>query len=179
MRLEGVKGDTLSLSGVDLVDGTPVLDVKPYIPSYDAPRPETGPVRTAAWVDPPSLETITFSAEAEEDLLALRGTGPHAGLTADEAQFRRALEQTLAADPRPLYRWRREQSETTSADNTITGGGASTRTGRGTGGGAGGEYDVKLDGIICRCRFERDDTSGDERVVVLSLALGTKDEEGK
>ena len=25
------------MSGVDLVDGTPILDIKPYIPSYDAP----------------------------------------------------------------------------------------------------------------------------------------------
>lgn len=25
------------ISGVDLVDGTPILDIKPYIPSYDMP----------------------------------------------------------------------------------------------------------------------------------------------
>ena len=36
---------TLLLSGLDLIEGTPVLDIKPYIPSYDAiadakvPRP--------------------------------------------------------------------------------------------------------------------------------------------
>lgn len=24
-------------SGVDMIDGTPVLDIKPYIPHYDAP----------------------------------------------------------------------------------------------------------------------------------------------
>ena len=33
VRLRDVVGDTLHLSGVDLVDGTPVLDIKPYIPS--------------------------------------------------------------------------------------------------------------------------------------------------
>jgi len=27
----------LELSGLDLVDGTPVLDIKPYVPTYDAP----------------------------------------------------------------------------------------------------------------------------------------------
>lgn len=26
-------------SGVDMVDGTPVLDVKPFIPQYDSPYP--------------------------------------------------------------------------------------------------------------------------------------------
>ncbi|XP_026878559.2 tRNA (adenine(37)-N6)-methyltransferase isoform X1 [Electrophorus electricus] len=36
-RLEGIAGDTLHLSGVDLIAGTPVLDIKPYIPEYDSP----------------------------------------------------------------------------------------------------------------------------------------------
>ena len=31
-------GDTLHLSGVDIIDGTPVLDIKPYVPSYDNPN---------------------------------------------------------------------------------------------------------------------------------------------
>ncbi len=35
-KLLEVDGDTISLEGLDLVDGTPVLDVKPYIAHYDA-----------------------------------------------------------------------------------------------------------------------------------------------
>ncbi|MGE0229376.1 MAG: TrmO family methyltransferase [Dehalococcoidia bacterium] len=35
-RLRGIEGDALLLEGLDLVDGTPVLDVKPYIAYYDA-----------------------------------------------------------------------------------------------------------------------------------------------
>ncbi|MSQ35983.1 MAG: S-adenosylmethionine-dependent methyltransferase [Dehalococcoidia bacterium] len=35
-RLLAVEGELLRLEGLDLVDGTPVLDVKPYIPHYDA-----------------------------------------------------------------------------------------------------------------------------------------------
>ena len=35
-RLRGVEGATLRLEGLDLVDGTPVLDVKPYVAAYDA-----------------------------------------------------------------------------------------------------------------------------------------------
>jgi hypothetical protein len=31
------QGSTIFFSGCDLVDGTPVLDVKPYIPAYDSP----------------------------------------------------------------------------------------------------------------------------------------------
>ena len=35
-RLRSIKGATLRVEGLDLVDGTPVLDVKPYIAVYDA-----------------------------------------------------------------------------------------------------------------------------------------------
>lgn len=33
---------SIRLSGVDLVDGTPVLDIKPYVPEYDCPRSMDG-----------------------------------------------------------------------------------------------------------------------------------------
>jgi len=36
-RVEKVVDDTLYLLGVDMIDGTPILDVKPYIPIYDNP----------------------------------------------------------------------------------------------------------------------------------------------
>ena len=49
------------VSGVDLVDGTPVFDIKPYVPYADAPAgatsrfsaqpPPKGPVRLAVAVD--------------------------------------------------------------------------------------------------------------------------------
>jgi len=35
-RLDRVKGATLHLSAVDLIHGTPVLDVKPYLPRWDS-----------------------------------------------------------------------------------------------------------------------------------------------
>lgn len=37
-QLEKIEGDTLHLIGVDLIDGTPVVDIKPYIPNYDFPQ---------------------------------------------------------------------------------------------------------------------------------------------
>lgn len=36
VKLEGVSGLTLEVSALDILDGTPVLDVKPYIPYADA-----------------------------------------------------------------------------------------------------------------------------------------------
>ncbi|KAG8050146.1 hypothetical protein GUJ93_ZPchr0009g94 [Zizania palustris] len=35
-KVEAVDGHSLLLSGVDLVDGTPVLDIKPYLPYSDS-----------------------------------------------------------------------------------------------------------------------------------------------
>jgi len=35
-RLHSVEGATLHFEGLDLVDGTPVLDVKPYLAPYDS-----------------------------------------------------------------------------------------------------------------------------------------------
>ncbi|CAG2201818.1 TRMO [Mytilus edulis] len=37
-KLDSIEGSILHLSGIDLLDGTPVLDIKPYIPSYDIPQ---------------------------------------------------------------------------------------------------------------------------------------------
>jgi tRNA-Thr(GGU) m(6)t(6)A37 methyltransferase TsaA len=36
LRLEGVEGRTLHVLDVDMVDGTPLLDIKPYLPYADA-----------------------------------------------------------------------------------------------------------------------------------------------
>ena len=36
VRLIAVTGATLTVAGVDLLDGTPLLDIKPYVPAFDA-----------------------------------------------------------------------------------------------------------------------------------------------
>jgi tRNA (adenine37-N6)-methyltransferase len=49
VRILGIDGDTMSFAGVDLMDGTPVLDVKPFIASVDIPAEGTA-VRSG-WLD--------------------------------------------------------------------------------------------------------------------------------
>jgi tRNA (Thr-GGU) A37 N-methylase len=39
-RLLGVAGTTVAVSGVDAVDGTPIVDIKPFVPAFDAPIAE-------------------------------------------------------------------------------------------------------------------------------------------
>jgi tRNA (adenine37-N6)-methyltransferase len=49
VRLLAIRGATLEIAGVDLLDGTPVLDLKPYVPVFDAIEAErTGWLERAA-----------------------------------------------------------------------------------------------------------------------------------
>jgi tRNA-Thr(GGU) m(6)t(6)A37 methyltransferase TsaA len=66
-RLVEIKGGTIHLAGIDLVDGTPILDIKPYIPEWDIePSAVSGP-----WMDKsfPSL-SVEFSVQAEASIQA-------------------------------------------------------------------------------------------------------------
>lgn len=37
LRLEKIDGLTLHVSNIDIVDGTPLLDIKPFVPTFDCP----------------------------------------------------------------------------------------------------------------------------------------------
>jgi len=37
VRLIGIDGCTLTIDGVDVLNGTPLLDIKPYVPDFDSP----------------------------------------------------------------------------------------------------------------------------------------------
>lgn len=64
-KLERVEKDTLYLSGIDLINGTPILDVKPYLPISDiAANPLSGWVPLNAF---PELK-VGFSAKALKDI---------------------------------------------------------------------------------------------------------------
>jgi tRNA-Thr(GGU) m(6)t(6)A37 methyltransferase TsaA len=66
-KLEKVEGDTLYFSGIDLIDGTPILDIKPYLPFSDsAPAPLAGWVPANAF---PELE-VALSPRALRDTAA-------------------------------------------------------------------------------------------------------------
>jgi tRNA-Thr(GGU) m(6)t(6)A37 methyltransferase TsaA len=38
VRLEKIKGGVLHIRDVDVLDGTPLLDIKPFVPKFDAPK---------------------------------------------------------------------------------------------------------------------------------------------
>jgi tRNA-Thr(GGU) m(6)t(6)A37 methyltransferase TsaA len=57
VQLVAVEGRTLRLRGVDLLDGTPVLDLKPYVPYADA-----FPDARAGWIDQVDADSGRHSA---------------------------------------------------------------------------------------------------------------------
>ncbi len=90
-----VGGETvLHIAGHDLVDGTPVLDIKPYLPYAD-----TAPAARApeAFADPPETRLQVRYTEPARGYLD--GLAPD-----DAARLEGLITQTLALDPRPAYR---------------------------------------------------------------------------
>ncbi len=95
-RIIEVEGRQLRLSEVDLIDGTPLLDIKPYIPEADhAKQASCGWVATNPW---PQL-AVHFSDESEASLdrLFRRARVP---MPLD--QFKLLIQQSLACDPRAV-----------------------------------------------------------------------------
>lgn len=95
VRLLAVEADArppaLILAGVDLLDGTPILDIKPYLPYSDAiPDAEGGFAPFA----PAKALTVSFSAAAEAFLHEYPGG----------ERLRTFVEHLLELDPRPAYR---------------------------------------------------------------------------
>lgn len=81
---EGPEGPTLRIAGADLMDGTPIFDVKPYLPYADC-HPEA-----LSGFAPDSGATLTVEFPP-----ALEARVP--------AEKRAALRGVLANDPRPRY----------------------------------------------------------------------------
>jgi tRNA-Thr(GGU) m(6)t(6)A37 methyltransferase TsaA len=88
----GETGPVLRLGGVDLLDRTPVLDIKPYVPYADA-IPDARPGFAA---EPPGAPwAVDFTREAEAQI-RLADPG-------EEKRLRLLITQMLGQDPRPGY----------------------------------------------------------------------------
>lgn len=85
VRLEGVEDGSLIVSGADLMNGTPIFDIKPYIPYADCV-----PEASNGW----SLATISgvLGVEIPQDIAC--------AIPQDKLDV---LVELLAQDPRPQY----------------------------------------------------------------------------
>lgn len=90
VRLERVEGLVLHISGVDMLDGTPVLDLKPYVAYTDSiPDAKSG------WLgsDPGPRWALRFESAADKELEWLAAHG--------EPGLRDRLTTLLATGPEP------------------------------------------------------------------------------
>ena len=89
VRLLGVEkgkdGTILKVAGADLMNGTPIYDIKPYLPYADC-RPEA----TGGFTDRTEKRTVTVEIPEE----TAKKMNP---------EDRKALEAVLREDPRPAY----------------------------------------------------------------------------
>jgi len=97
VRLDRIRQDgdraEIDIGGGDFLDGTPVLDIKPYLPYADAITEAAGGFAA----DPPPLLPVDFAPEAEA---ACRRSG--------DAGLKALITGVLANDPRPAYDARRD-----------------------------------------------------------------------
>ncbi|NMP25280.1 tRNA (N6-threonylcarbamoyladenosine(37)-N6)-methyltransferase TrmO [Rahnella sp. SAP-1] len=91
IRCQG-KDVILQLGSLDLVDGTPVVDIKPYLPFAES-QPQA--LASFAQYAPQADMPVIFSPLAESQLAANLTRYPH---------LRRFISQVLGQDPRPAYR---------------------------------------------------------------------------
>ncbi len=97
VKLHGVvqrKGKVcLVISGMDLLDGTPIVDIKPYVPFSDAITDAKGGIAQ----DAPILVPLTYTALATQQINLYSQQQQYQDLAA-------LIEGVLSQDPRPAYK---------------------------------------------------------------------------
>ena len=94
VRLERVVGLSVEVRDLDLLDGTPVLDLKPYLAYADS-----FPSAAAGWLearDPIAAWTVTFTDLAHAQLAWIAEHDPEGG-----GELATRLAETLALGPQP------------------------------------------------------------------------------
>ena len=116
----------LEISGTDLVDGTPVLDIKPYVPNYDAVA--AGTCSVPDWVADglSTLRPVQFTEHAESALRdivwnhssSLEFYGNDTALTNDSVfdSIKACIEEVLAADVRSRHQTTKVRSGLSRAE---------------------------------------------------------------
>lgn len=105
VKIISIRKNRITVSGIDLLDGTPVLDIKPYLPAVEA-KPDA----TSGWISPLSNEDTSRVFTVAWSLMALRQLSwlEQHGITG----FRARALLVLSTDPFPHpYKRIRQQAD--------------------------------------------------------------------
>lgn len=91
VKLDNILDGKLYLSGIDLLDGTPIVDIKPYVPYADTVTDAFNHIAPA----PPPIKTVNWTEQA------LKQANEHA--TRLDQPLIGLINQCLSQDPRPAY----------------------------------------------------------------------------
>ncbi|CAK4120776.1 unnamed protein product [Aphanomyces euteiches] len=107
-KIDKVDGRTLWISAIDLVEGTPVLDIKPYVPKYDSLPQSAVP----AWIAE-TYGTQSSVRFAEECAAQIETCCRKSKFYKDEPDnLRSAIEEVLAVDVRSQMQTAKMQKST-------------------------------------------------------------------
>lgn len=169
-QVVSVGSNYIDIACVDMVDGTPVLDVKPYIPYDIVPhdrerriemaalaldevgRPlQATQLRVPVWIyeaDVP-LRPVQFSEGARQALSLLQDRGGFR-LCAGRADAARLVTEVLRQDIRSCHQGRGGGGEDAAGRTDSAGGSSSNSSNSGSGGQ--GLYECKLDSFLVKFR---------------------------
>jgi tRNA-Thr(GGU) m(6)t(6)A37 methyltransferase TsaA len=97
-----IKKDSIVVAGADIIDGTPIYDIKPYLPEI-----ESKPLARTGWTSEAKTNSIQIRWSQEQlNILQLWSQ------RIDKCQLKEIIEQSLCLDPRPLvYRGYESKAE--------------------------------------------------------------------
>ncbi|XP_071725230.1 uncharacterized protein [Rutidosis leptorrhynchoides] len=121
-KVESVEGNIVLLSGVDLVDGTPVLDVKPYLPYCDSIEEAVVP----HWVKMDDLLAVASVDFSDNFLTTLTNCwsamDKRKSLYTSPEEFQKLIKQVLKWDIRSVsQRTQNEESADETNDEHVSG----------------------------------------------------------
>jgi tRNA-Thr(GGU) m(6)t(6)A37 methyltransferase TsaA len=108
--LDAPGGVEIHVSGVDVLDGTPVLDIKPYLPYADSIADAS-----AGWAAEPIERVDVEFDETALRAIELRGGS---GKAARYPRLREMIVEMLSLDPRPAFQKRRMPAGAPEAQGT-------------------------------------------------------------
>ena len=87
IQLHTPDGPVIEVEGADMMDGTPILDLKPYLPYTDS-----HPDAKGGFAEEEMKKRVPLQVEIPSELMSI--------LSSDKME---TLRQLLASDPRPQY----------------------------------------------------------------------------